>query len=243
MNDRNFKKRVSSFVLGKGFYIALTLCVAVIGVSGYYLYQSMTEDVPVKPSGGQAVVEVPVPRPTPPKPAPVKPAPPAKPLPDKKQVPAPKPAEKPKETPAPEPAEQKVDYTWPVKGEVLREFSLETLSPDPTMGDWRTHRGMDVAAEAGAQVVAMGRGVVSETYDDALMGRTVVVEQPDGVTAVYCGLAEELSVEEGDKVEGGALLGTLGTTAIGESKMPSHLHVETWLGGEPVDPARYLPLP
>ena len=234
MKDRNFMRRLSSFVLGKGFYIALTLCVAVIGVTSYYLYQSMAGDA--EPSGGQAVVEVPAPEP--PKPVPVNPTPPAKPKPAKQ-----KPAPKPKETPPPEPKEEKVVYTWPVKGEVLREFSLETLSPDPTMGDWRTHRGMDVAAEAGIHVLAMGQGTVTETYRDALMGHTVVVEQPDGVTAVYCGLAEELSVKEGDKVDTGTILGTVGNSAIGESKMPSHLHVETWLAGEPVDPARYLPLP
>ena len=242
MKDRNFMERMSSFVLGKGFYIALTLCVAVIGVSGYYLYRGMGEDVPVQPSGGAASVEVPVVKPAP-KPAPVKPAIPAKPLPEKQEKPAPRPVEKPRKEPAPEPVEQKVDYTWPVKGEVLREFSLETLSPDPTMGDWRTHRGLDVAAEAGVHVLAIGRGVVTETYEDAMMGRTVVVEQPDGVTAVYCGLAKELSVKDGDKVDTGTILGTVGEPAMGESKLPSHIHLETWLAGEPVDPENYLPLP
>lgn len=236
MNDRSFMKRLSSFVLGKGFYIALTLCVAVIGVSSYYLYRSMQGET--EPSGGQAVVEVPASKPK--ESVPVNPEPPAKPKPEKKAVP-PKEAEKPK--PEPEPKKEDVVYTWPVKGEVLREFSMETLSPDPTMGDWRTHRGMDVAAEQGIQVLSMGRGRVSETYKDALMGNTVVVEHPDGVTAVYCGLADELSVKEGDKVDTGTILGTVGNTAIGESKMPSHLHLETWLAGEPVDPTNYLPLP
>ena len=241
MKNRDFLNRVSSFILGKGFYIALTLCVAVIGVSSYYLYRSMASPEPAEPSDGAAVVEVPAVKP-PAEPAPVKPALPAQPMPEK-PAPKPKPKQKPKETPAPKPVEEKVVYTWPVKGEVLREFSLETLSPDPTMGDWRTHRGIDVAAEQGIHVLAIGQGVVTEAYDDALMGRTVVVEQPDGVTAVYCGLAQELSVQEGDKVDTGTILGTVGSTAIGESKLPSHLHLETWLGGEPVDPARYLPLP
>ena len=242
MKNRKFLDRVSSFVLGKGFYIALTLCVAVIGVSSYYLYQSMADKKAAEPSGGPAVVEVPAGKPTQ-KPEPVKPAVPAKPLPEKRENPAPKPKEKSKESPAPEPVDKKVVYTWPVKGEVLREFSLETLTPDPTMGDWRTHRGIDVAAEVGVPVLSIGHGVVTEAYDDALMGQTVVVEQPDGVTAVYCGLSKELSVKEGDKVDTGTILGTVGDTAIGESKMPSHLHLETWLAGEPVDPVRYLPLP
>ena len=37
-------------------------------------------------------------------------------------------------------------FTWPVKGEILSGFSLEVLAYDETMGDWRTHSGVDIAA-------------------------------------------------------------------------------------------------
>ena len=32
----------------------------------------------------------------------------------------------------------------PVQGTILRDYSVETLSLDPTLGDWRTHGGLDI---------------------------------------------------------------------------------------------------
>ena len=63
----------------------------------------------------------------------------------------------------PEPAargQEPVVYTRPVKGEVLRPFSVEALTLDPTLGDWRTHGGVDLAAAIGTEVLAMGPGTV-----------------------------------------------------------------------------------
>ena len=40
-------------------------------------------------------------------------------------------------------------FTWPVQGTILRDYSVETLSLDPTLGDWRTHGGLDIAAAQG----------------------------------------------------------------------------------------------
>ena len=37
-----FHQRVGDFLEGKGFYIVLFLCVAAIGISGYYLFDSLT---------------------------------------------------------------------------------------------------------------------------------------------------------------------------------------------------------
>lgn len=57
-------------------------------------------------------------------------------------------------------------FTWPLKGELLGEFSLEVLAYDPTMGDWRVHSGIDIAASAGAEVNAIAEGTVSQIYQD-----------------------------------------------------------------------------
>ena len=138
-------------------------------------------------------------------------------------------------------AHKEVVYTWPVKGQVLRTFTAEVLAYDPTMGDWRTHCGVDIAAEAGLKVLAAGEGQVERVYSDPMMGTTVTVQQPDGITAVYSNLAEEVAVSVGDAVETGAVLGAVGGTAIAESGMESHLHLELLAEGSHVDPLDYLP--
>ncbi len=245
MKDHNFWQRVENFVLGKGFYIALALCVAAIGVSGYLLYDAAQgPETPSKPVEGKALVELPDQPPAPSLPKqPSKPAEqkkPDKPVEKKQDKPA-EPEQKPEQTPEPK-KEEPVVYTWPVNGAVLREFSVETLMQDPTMGDWRTHRGVDIAADAGANVLAIGRGRVSEVYDDGLMGTTVVMKHPDGVTSVCSGLAADVPVAVGDELNTGDVIGTVGNTAIAESGMESHIHLETWRADEPTDPVFYLPL-
>jgi len=132
-------------------------------------------------------------------------------------------------------------YTWPVKGAVLREFSVEVLSPDPTMGDWRTHGGLDISAPLEGKVLAMCDGTVTEVRQDGMMGTTLVIDHGEGLTSTYCNLAPELEVGEGDAVKTGTVIGTVGDTAIAEVGLVSHLHLEVSLNGKAVDPLNYLP--
>ena len=124
---------------------------------------------------------------------------------------------------------------------MLRGFTVEALAYDETMGDWRTHGGIDIAAEVGRKVLAAGEGQVAEVYDDAMMGTTVTILQPDGVTAVYSNLAQKTAVAVGDLVDTGAVLGEVGRTALAESGLEPHLHLELLADGEPVNPLAYLP--
>ena len=55
MNNRNILAKVGDFVLGKGFYIVLFLCVATIGISGYYLIRGVNAPS-AEPAGGDASV-------------------------------------------------------------------------------------------------------------------------------------------------------------------------------------------
>ena len=132
-------------------------------------------------------------------------------------------------------------FTWPVKGEILSGFSLEVLAYDETMGDWRTHSGVDIAASVGTNVLAISAGTVQGVYDDDLMGTCVVVDHGDGLTSTYCNLSAKPTVSEGDTVSTGTVLGVVGETAIAESSRPSHLHLEMAQDGKAVDPVSYLP--
>ena len=61
MKNPGFWKKLGDFALGKGFYIVLFLCVAAIGISGYYLIQTTVADAgtPARQAGGDASVTVP----------------------------------------------------------------------------------------------------------------------------------------------------------------------------------------
>ncbi len=229
--------RLGDFLAGKGFYIVLSLCVAAIGISGYFLLTDSLD--PGQPVAGRAEVVV-MPSPALPSVAPEPtPEPMTTPVPTPTPAPTPEPTPAPAPTPAPEP--EPVVYTWPVKGEVIGAYSLEVLAYDQTMGDWRTHEAMDLAAPLGAQVLAAADGVVSAVYDDPLMGTTVVVEHPDQVTSLYANLAPTPPVAVGESVTTGMVIGAVGQTAAAESQRASHLHFAMTQDGAPADPANYLP--
>ena len=239
---RSLLNKLGDFVLGKGFYIVLFLCVATIGISGYYLMNSFTPGME-RPAAGTPEVVLPdesgvTPKDTPP-PAQAKPKPAVeKPVEQNK-------ADKP-QTPAtvqqPTPVTPTAPvYSWPVEGEILRDFSVETLAYDETMGDWRTHSGMDIAADAGSDVHCMGDGVVKSVFEHDLMGVTVVVDHQNGVVSTYANLEAEPLAAAGQEVERGTVLGRVGATALAESALPSHLHLEVSRDGTPADPADVLP--
>ncbi len=132
-------------------------------------------------------------------------------------------------------------FTWPVKGEVLRDFSLEVFAYDATMGDWRTHSGLDIEAALGTEVMAVSLGVVSEVKEDPLLGSMVVIDHIDGVQSVYANLTAVPTVTVGEEVTPGAIIGAVGETAVAESMGPSHLHFEMKQNGIPVDPVSFFP--
>jgi murein DD-endopeptidase MepM/ murein hydrolase activator NlpD len=226
---------------GKGFYIVLLLCVAALGVSGYYLFSGMTSPAQTA-SGAVTVVVTPSPTATPSGTAAV---PPTTATPRPTATAAPAAAAKPAATPAPTvtPAVTATAsvFTWPVKGSVLREYAVETLAYDETMGDWRTHDGVDIAATAGTQVMAPAGGTVTDLYEDDLMGTTVVILHADGVMSTCSNLAAVPTVEVGDTVRTGDIIGSVGATALAESGEASHLHLSMSKNGLSVDPLSYLP--
>lgn len=248
MSKKTWTDRLGDFVAGKGFYIVLFLCVAAIGISGWYLFSTLgpgekevAADAPVQ------VVVTPTPSaaPTPVKPS-SKPEPSATPTPSVTPKPTPTPSAAPTPAPTAAPTTPAVKptalvYTWPVKGEIIRDFSLEVLAYDETMGDWRTHCGMDISAQLGAEVCAVSAGTVEAVYADDLMGTTVVIDHGEGVRSIYSNLAAVPTVEVGDTVKTGTVIGAVGETALAESGRPPHLHLEMSKNDHIVDPLQYLP--
>lgn len=248
MNKKTWTERLGDFVAGKGFYIVLFLCLAAIGISGYYLFSTLgpdKEETAVDAPAQVVVTPAPSATPTPVKPT-VKPTPSAVPTPsatpEPKPIPSAAPTPTPTATPKPSASKPAVSvYTWPLEGEIIRDFSLEVLAYDETMGDWRTHCGLDISAQLGAEVCAVSAGTVEAVYEDDLMGITVVIDHGEGVKSIYSNLAAAPAVETGDTVQTGSMIGAVGETALVESGRPPHLHLEMSRNDRVVDPLQYLP--
>lgn len=247
MKDHKFWQAVERFAVGRGFYIVLTLCITAVGLTGYYLLDTVTkplnaipgaetQEPSLRPAGQEAVIP-PVQTPVRPVQSPVEVTIPEPEEPAAQTAPAPvRPAVEPEQA-------QSVPtvFTWPVKGEILRDFSVETLSLDPTMGDWRTHAGVDVAARLGTRVLCMTAGTVSEIWEDAALGTCIRVEHGGKLESVYANLSPQPTVKVGDRVEIGGILGAVGATATAEIGMAPHLHLEVFRDGKEQDPLELLP--
>ena len=237
---KSFYHRFSDFIEGKGFYIVLALCLVAIGISGWFLFSSLTGEQEEQPVGGTASITV-TPAPTPAATVtPVKPTVTATPRPTA-TVPAVA-AATPSATvqPPPPPKSAPPSLTPPVQGEVLTHYSVETLAYDVTMADWRTHAGLDIAAAAGTEVRAPASGVVVEVTEDVMLGTTVVIDHGGDLTTTCANLASVPTVEVGDEVTVGDIIGSVGDTAIAESALPSHLHFSVEREGQSVDPMELL---
>ena len=263
-----FFSTVVKFLDGKGFYLVVLFCVAMVGFSGWYLATRLigTEDEPVDAvtatapvtdgeaeasgkvagEGESAAVsgktQIRVPADTEPSPSP------------SAGGKDPEPAQSP--TPSTEPESEQTQtaeggmttpvplvYTWPVKGDVLTDHSGDRLVYDQTMGDWRVHSGMDIAAVPGTKVLAAAAGTVTAVEQDDLMGTVVTIDHGEGVVSRYANLGAVPDAAVGDKVYTGTVIGAVGETAIAESAMAAHLHFELTEDGAAVDPLDYLPAP
>ena len=119
-------------------------------------------------------------------------------------------------------------------GRVLNAFSGDELVYNKTLGDWRTHNGADYAAPAGKSVTAAKAGKVVSVSEDALWGGVVEVEDANGVTWRYCGVAAP-AVKAGDSVTAAAALGTAGSIPA-ETSGDAHIHLECVKDGAYLDP-------
>ncbi len=124
---------------------------------------------------------------------------------------------------------------------VINPFSGSELVKNETTGSWQTHNGADISAVPGSEVFVVYDGEVTAVNNDPLWGVTVTIDHHNGFISKYCSLADDLSVQTGDKLVKGDVLGVIGDTADIESALEPHLHIELTHNGKYVDPLSYFP--
>lgn len=206
---------------GRGYYIALALCLAAVGTIGYFALRE--RPVTVKQQEPAPTLDI---QPVPTQPV-VKPAP----------VVIPEPEPQPEIN---EPAELLPQVVSPLDGTTVTVFSMTELLYDTTMADWRTHDGIDVQAEEGAAVKTAAGGTVQSVTDDELMGTTVVIDHEGGYSTRYSSLQKDVPVTAGQQVVAGEVIGRVGTTSAAESQMGPHLHFSVSRDGAVIDPRDYV---
>lgn len=138
-----------------------------------------------------------------------------------------------------EPSEP-ITFVNPVEGEIMKEFAKENLVYSDTLLEWTTHLGIDIKAEKTTVVKSAAEGVVKSIKNDPRYGLTIIIDHKDGYQTVYSNLLSSEFVVEGENVNQGQSIGTVGNTATFEIADQTHLHFELIKNGEYLDPAIYI---
>lgn len=133
-----------------------------------------------------------------------------------------------------------LSFEKPVEGDIVRDFAVDSLIYSETLQEWTTHTGIDVKADKTTVVKAAEAGTVKSIKNDPRYGLTIIIEHANGFQTVYSNLLTSEFVVEGEKVEKGQSLGTVGNTAAFEIADEPHLHFEIIKDGVQVDPNIYL---
>lgn len=134
-----------------------------------------------------------------------------------------------------------VEYSQPIGPEYQEDFSFE----NPAVGvltsnfgsRWgRMHKGIDIGADSGAEIVAAESGTVICAKWVNGYGNYIVIEHQNGYSTAYAH-CQGFCVSEGESVKKGQVIGLVGST--GNSTGP-HLHFEILLDGEHQNPLDYV---
>ena len=128
-----------------------------------------------------------------------------------------------------------VPLRHPVTGE-LDSSSGFGVRIDPFLNRPAMHTGIDFRGIIGEGVRATASGTVTAAGWSGGYGRMVEIDHGNGLSTRY-GHLSEIEVKIGQSVKIGQVVGRLGST--GRSTGP-HLHYETRIDGEAVDPGRFL---
>ncbi len=127
-------------------------------------------------------------------------------------------------------------FLEPVEGRNSGRFgSVRILNGKPKT----PHRGEDIAAPAGQDVVASNDGIVRLTVDHVFSGKGIYLDHGLGLYSMYFHLSQVL-VKDGETVKAGQVIGKVGAT--GRATGP-HLHWGAKVGGAWVNPFSLVGLP
>jgi len=209
------------------FYIILAVCLLVIAVAAWFAFSKMADTTPEMNSDTnnsstqnnseyndnnssytESEKDNGIITPTPQTPTPSTPT-----------------SDKAENVPYEEPKPQKV-YSMPVTGEILKDFSNNTLQYSTTYGDMRIHNAVDISCKEGTLVTACTDGKIQSVEQSSTLGTVVTVDHGDGLVIKYAAL-KDLKVKNGDSVKMGDVLGAV-TTVPSECADQSHLHLEAF---------------
>lgn len=128
---------------------------------------------------------------------------------------------------------------WPLDGNVLMGYSMDKTVYFATLDQYKYNPAIIIGGEVGDEVVAAADGEVESIKVDAQTGTTITMNLGNGYQIVY-GQLKEVSLQEGDRVSKGELIGYLSEPTKYYSVEGPNLYLQVLKDGEPVNPMEYM---
>ncbi len=128
---------------------------------------------------------------------------------------------------------------WPVNGDVILNYSMDKSIYFSTLNQYKYHPAIVISAPVGSEVHCAARGKVSKIYVNEETGTTVLMQLGKGYDAVY-GQLKEVTVEEGDVVEQGSLIGYVSEPTKYYTLEGSNLYFQLLKKSQPINPMDYM---
>lgn len=135
---------------------------------------------------------------------------------------------------------RKDQTVWPIEGEILLDYSMDTTIYFPTLEQYRCNPALVIEGAVNDKVYAMARGKITKISENEETGCTVTQDLGDGFTAVY-GQLKELNFSEGDIVESGQVIGYVNEPTKYYVEEGSNVYFRLEKDGKAVNPKEYLP--
>jgi len=123
----------------------------------------------------------------------------------------------------------------PVSGQVLQDYAMEQLAYNETTRDWRTHDGVDLAADSGTDIYAFADGQVFATGESSSLGQYIILCHEGDYTTLYAHC--RCITKTGGRVKMGEKIAEVGQTGMATGP---HLHFQLQQGERYLNPLYYV---
>ena len=129
----------------------------------------------------------------------------------------------------------KESISWPVTGNVIIPYSMDTTVYFETLSEYKCSPAMVIEAKEGDEVKAVYKGKVSEVSSNPEIGNYMVLDLGNGYKVTY-GQLQDIDVALGDVVEMGTVIGSIAEPSRYYTEEGANLYFAITKDDKPVDP-------
>ena len=133
----------------------------------------------------------------------------------------------------------KTKLTWPISGNIILPFSMDTTVYFETLDQYKCNPGILIEAKEGQGVGALTKCQVRQIVQSEELGKQVILDMGNEYTAIY-GQLKNIKVKKGDVLKAGDIIGYVAAPTDYYTLEGSHLYLELNHKETPVNPVNYL---